>query len=93
MKTPVHLLSMPLIGLSATVVRATNPSLERLTGDIIDETQNLIILSIGSVRKQIPKSKTLFAISTPNGRTIQVEGKTLLGHPAERLRKVKRQRW
>lgn len=93
MKPSTRLFIHPLIGLSAGVVQTSNKSVEDITGQIVNETHGLITLFDGNRRKMIPKATTVFDITMPDGETIRIDGKTLLGHPAERLRRAKRQRW
>ena len=90
---PKHLTFRPLIGLSAAVVQSTNPSLNRLTGHIIDETHGTLTLFDGLHHRQIPKATNTFKLFLPNGETAQLDGNFLLGHPAERLRRAKKLRW
>ena len=90
---PKRLTTRPLIGLSATVVQSTNSSLNRLTGHITDETHGTLTLFDGLHHRQIPKVTSTFRLLLPGGKTAQIDGKSLLGHPAERLRRTKKLRW
>ncbi|MFX1509744.1 MAG: ribonuclease P protein component 1 [Promethearchaeota archaeon] len=83
----------PLIGLSAIVKQATNPTLHRITGVIVDDTQNMLTLFDGHRTRHVPKTSSLFELSLPNGETVEIPGKALLGHPAERLRRAKKLQW
>ena len=82
-----------LIGLSARVVGSANPSDCHHSGRVIDETHNTVVLFDGARRRVIPKKIAVFELSLPDGQKLQLEGKTLLGDPADRLRRAKRQRW
>lgn len=93
LRYPKRLTLRPLIGLSATVMQSTNPSLNRLTGHIIDETHGTLTLFDGLQHRQILKVTSTFKLFLPNGETAQIDGKSLLGHPAERLRRAKKLRW
>ncbi len=90
---PKRLTIRPLIGLSTTVLQSTNPSLNRLTGHIIDETHGMLTLFDGLQHRQIPKATSTFKLFLPKGETAQIDGNSLLGHPAERLRRAKKLRW
>jgi RNase P/RNase MRP subunit p29 len=83
----------PLIGLSARVVRSANASDHHHAGYIIDETHNTVVLLNGARRRVIPKKIAVFELSLPDGQKLQLEGKALVGEPADRLRRAKRQRW
>jgi RNase P/RNase MRP subunit p29 len=93
MRYNLRLTLQPLIGLSAAVKHANNPDLCRISGVIVDDTENMLTLSDGLRSRQIPKVSSLFELSLPNGRTVDIDGKALLGHPAERLRRAKKLRW
>ncbi|MHA2314550.1 MAG: ribonuclease P protein component 1 [Candidatus Hermodarchaeia archaeon] len=90
---PKHLTIRPLIGLSAAVVQSTNPSLNKLTGHITDDTHGTLTLFDGLLHRQIPKVTSTFKLVLPGGETARIDGKSLLGHPAERLRRAKKLRW
>ncbi len=90
---PKRLTIRPLIGLSTTVMQSTNPSLNRLTGRIIDETHGMLTLFDGLHHRHIPKATSTFKLFLLNGETVQIDGNSLLGHPAERLRRAKKLRW
>jgi len=83
----------PLIGLRARVVDSANACDRHHAGHIIDETQNTVVLLDGTRRRVIPKKIAVFELSLPDGQRLQLEGKTLVGDPADRLRRAKRQRW
>ncbi|MFX1343089.1 MAG: ribonuclease P protein subunit, partial [Promethearchaeota archaeon] len=71
---PKRLTICPLIGLSTTVMQSTNPSLNRLTGHIIDETHGTLTLFDGLHHRQIPKATSTFKLFLPNGETAQIDG-------------------
>jgi RNase P/RNase MRP subunit p29 len=82
-----------LIGLTGKVVRSANPSDHHHAGYIIDETHNTVVLFDGARRRVIPKKIAVFEVNLPDGQHVQLEGKALVGEPADRLRRAKRQRW
>ncbi len=82
----------PLIGLEVKIVYSTNSSQSGKAGRVINETHGTITLSDGDRSIVIPKDVALFEVALPNGRILQVNGKTIIGHPAERIRRAKRQR-
>ena len=94
MTAKLHALTIrPLIGLWARIVRSTNKNHISLSGQIVDETHGTVVLFDGTRRRVIPKDTTLFELALPTGEKVLVEGKTIVGHPAERLRRAKRRRW
>jgi RNase P/RNase MRP subunit p29 len=92
-RQPTRLSIRPLIGLRVTVVDSTNPSFNRITGHVTDETHGTLTLFDGLKHRQIPKDTSIFELFLPGGKTTRVDGITLLGHPAERLRRAKKLRW
>jgi RNase P/RNase MRP subunit p29 len=86
-------ITQSLIGLSARVVDSANPSDRHHGGRVVDETHNTVVLFDGARRRVIPKKIAVFELSLPDGQKLQLEGKALLGEPADRLRRAKRQRW
>jgi RNase P/RNase MRP subunit p29 len=88
-----NLTVIPLIGLEVKIVHSTNSSQKGLVGQVVNETHGTIVLSDGNRSVIIPKDVVIFEVALPNGRTLQVNGKTIVGHPAERIRRAKRQRW
>ena len=93
MRTFARYTNQPLIGLSATVVQSTNPAFARLTGRIIDDSHGMLTLSDGLQTHKIPKASSTFDIVLPTGETARVEGNSIIGHLAERLRRAKKLRW
>jgi RNase P/RNase MRP subunit p29 len=83
----------PLIGLNAVVKRATNPAFHRISGVIVDDTHNMLTLFDGLRNRCVPKTSSIFELSLPSGKTVDIDGQALLGHPAERLRRAKKLRW
>ncbi len=81
------LASNELIGLDARVVKSSDPSLEGLSGKLVDETMNTLELETeGRVRKLDKKSVTLI-IRFPDGE-YEVPGREILQRPEERLKKL-----
>ncbi len=93
MITKDSLIMHSLIGLSARVVNSANTSDHHHAGCIIDETHNTVVLFDGARRRIIPKKIATFELRLPDGQKLQLEGKALVGEPADRLRRAKRQRW
>jgi len=76
-----------LIGLQATVVRSTDPTLHGAGGEIVDETMNTLTLRTGSGEKRVNKKAVTLAIQFPDER-IEISGTELLQRPDERLKKL-----
>jgi len=88
-----RLIIRPLVGLTASVVESTNASYSNIHGHIVDETSGTLTLSDGITKRTIPKDCVSLEITLPNGENAQLDGQTIIGHPAEKLRRAKRLRW
>ena len=76
-----------LIGLDARVVRGSDPSLEGLEGNIIDETMNTLELSVNGHVVRLDKKSIVLSIGFPEGR-MEINGSDILQRPEERLKKL-----
>jgi ribonuclease P protein subunit POP4 len=82
-----------LIGLNAKVVKSTNPSYKGITGTVIDETRNTLIIRHENKDKIIVKNVAVFYFTTQDGIVVEVDGNTILGRPEDRVKKRLRRRW
>jgi len=82
-----------LIGLNAKVAKSTNPSYVGITGKVIDETRNTLILRHENEDKIIVKNVSVFHFTTADGTIIEVDGNTIVGRPEDRVKKQLRRRW
>jgi ribonuclease P protein subunit POP4 len=76
-----------LIGLQVEVVRATDPGQLRVSGRVVDETRNLLVLEAGGVEKRIPKRGTRFRFQIQSG--IELEGDEIRFRPEDRVKKAR----
>ena len=82
-----------LIGLEAKVVKSTNPCNVGISGRVIDETRNTLVILHKGEEKVIVKNLVVFQFTLPDGTVVEVDGKTIVGRPEDRLKKVVRRRW
>ena len=73
-----------LIGLKVTVIRSSNPLYVGIKGNIVDETKNMLIIDDDSKEKRLPKDNVVYVFTMPNGKLIELDGKRLVGRPADR---------
>ena len=78
-----------LIGLMARVVMSSHPPLVGVEGRIIDETKNLLVLRTKRGDKKIPKSTSVFLITSPDGNEVKIDGIKIIGRPEDRIRKYR----
>ncbi len=75
------LLKSELVGLKVEVCG------KKIQGKVIDETRNMLVIECdGSVKKAIKNSND-FEFEF-NGQKIKINGKTLVGRPEERIKRV-----
>ncbi|AKG39102.1 MAG: ribonuclease P protein component 1 [Infirmifilum sp.] len=85
--TPRNILRHELIGLQVEVVEASNPSLIGIKGLVLDETKNtLLIGEPGGKKRKVIKHQAYFLFELPDGTRVMVDGRYLVGRPAERLK-------
>lgn len=83
-----NLVRHELIGLKVKVLDAKNKSLKKISGMVVDETYNtLIIEKENKKRKIVPKKGTVFLFYLENGKRVKVIGDILIGRPEDRLKK------
>ena len=90
--TPKNLSKHELIGLKIEVVQSTDPSQVGLTGHVIGETRNTIIIrTLNEKEKTVQKQGSTFNISLSEGE-VEVDGDKLVQGPAERS-KIMVKKW
>lgn len=90
MITPRNVVRHELIGLDVLVVGASNPASIGITGQIIDETRNMLIVNTRTGIKKIPKETGVFRITLPDGIVVDVRGSALVMAPEKRVNLHKR---
>jgi len=83
----VNLRKHELIGLQVRVVRATDPGQRDLSGRVVDETRNMLVVEVGGVDKRIPKQGSLFRFDVQGG--LEVEGDEIRFRPEDRVKKAR----
>ncbi|MBC7120759.1 MAG: ribonuclease P protein subunit [Candidatus Methanosuratus sp.] len=89
--TPENIIYNELIGLRVKVIGSSDQSQQSLSGTVVDETANMLVISTqGSARKMIPKAISRFSFSIPE--EVIVEGREIAMSPEERLKRLQRRR-
>jgi len=81
------------IGLNAKVVKSTNPDYVGITGKVIDETRNTLVVRHEKEDKVVVKNVAVFHFTMPDGTVVEVDGNIIIGRPEDRLKKRLRRRW
>ncbi len=76
-----------LIGAQVEVVESANPSLCGLAGRVVDESMKTLLVEPGrgARPRRVAKAACRFRFTWPGGRTVEIEGRELVGRPEERL--------
>lgn len=102
--TPENVVRHELIGLRAKVACSTDPSLRGVSGRVVDESYNMLVmecrLKAGKKAKEAAKTRTksvskrdsVFIFALPNRVKVKIEGRLLVGRPEDRIKK-KFERW
>ncbi|HQD25210.1 MULTISPECIES: ribonuclease P protein component 1 [Methanoculleus] len=85
MISPQNVLRHELLGLNVLVVSASNPGHVGVSGRIIDETKNTLIIQTEGKKKRIPKRSSVFRIRLPDGTIVDVDGSSLEAQPERRI--------
>ena len=85
MISPRNILRHELIGLDVSVPEASNPLHRGISGQIIDETRNTLLIRTPCGDRRIPKKYSRFRISTPDGKLVLVDGSALVAAPEKRI--------
>jgi len=81
------------IGLTAKVVKSTNPSYVGVKGKVIDETRNTLVIRHQNEDKVVVKNVAVFHLTLPDGTVVEVDGNVIVGRPENRVKKRLRRRW
>ncbi|MCX8171870.1 MAG: ribonuclease P protein subunit [Candidatus Bathyarchaeota archaeon] len=94
MRNLSHILQDEFIGLDVKVAKSTNPSCVGLRGKVINETRNTFrVLCKNNEEKVLIKENCIFHFTLPDKTVVEVDGKSLIGRPEDRVKKIVRRRW
>ncbi len=93
MRVTPAILQHEFIGLDAKVVRSTHPDYVGITGKVIDETRNTLVIRQKNKDKVVVKNTAVFHFTLPDGTIVEIEGNAIVGRPEDRLKKRRRRRW
>lgn len=92
MITPKNIIQHELIGLHARVTESANKDCIGITGTVVNETKNLLIIKTKKGEKKIQKKYTKFIFKLPDGKKVKVDGSMLVARPENRI-KLKIKKW
>jgi ribonuclease P protein subunit POP4 len=80
-----NVLRHELIGLDVLVSGAANPTQKGLSGRIIDETKNLLVIDTLQGVKRIPKMHSVFVVHLPGREHVEIDGSVMVLAPERRI--------
>lgn len=80
-----NVLGHELIGLDILVSGAANPNHRGISGTIIDETKNLLVIETMRGVKRIEKMHSTFRIVLPGKVTVEIDGSVMVLAPERRI--------
>jgi ribonuclease P protein subunit POP4 len=81
------------IGLEVKVVKSSNPHVVGISGKVVDETRNTFTILHDDERKVVIKDTSVFNFVLPDGTTVEIDGKIVIGRPEDRIKKRPRRLW
>lgn len=79
--TPENLPKHELIGLEVEVIESTDESLVGIKGEVLDETQSILMIE----DKQVEKKNCTFLFTLPDGQEVKLNGDLIAKRPEERV--------
>ncbi len=87
MRTPENLVRHELIGLRASIVESSNRKNVGISGKVIDETRNIIVIEKTNGKEvKLVKEQNVF-VFVLNRQKVRIEGGILVGRPEDRIKK------
>ncbi len=80
-----NVLRHELIGLDVLVSGATNPQQKGLSGRIIDETRNMLVIETPKGIKHIAKAQSTFRFFLTSRELVEIDGSVLVLAPEKRI--------
>ncbi len=93
MKVTPAILQHEFIGLNAKVVKSSNPSYVGIEGNVVNETHSTLMITHKSKNKTVVKEIATFHFTLSDGTVVEINGKTIVGRPEDRIKKQLRRLW
>ena len=93
MRITPEILRQEFISLDTEVVRSSNSSLVGVAGKVVDETRNTFVIRSKTQNRTVIKDVSVFIFTMPDGTIVEIDGKTIVGSPENRVKKRIRGRW
>lgn len=93
MKVTPAVLQQCFIGLNAKITKSANPEYIGINGKVINETRNTLVILHEEKEKTIIKDVAVFHFTLPDGTVVEIDGKSIVGRPENRVKKKVKRRW
>jgi ribonuclease P protein subunit POP4 len=93
MKVTPRIVQQEFIGLDAKVVESSNPTCIGISGKVVDETRNVLVIKHRDKKKSIIKNTAVFHFTLADGTIVEIDGKVIVGRPEDRIKKRLRRLW
>lgn len=80
-----NVLRHELIGLDILVSGAANPAQKGISGRVIDETKNLLVIETLKGVRRIPKMHSVFRVCLSGRETVEIDGSVMVLAPEKRI--------
>jgi len=87
MITPYNLLRHELVELEAKVINSNHTDYVGISGKIVDETKNTLIIQDSNIERTIPKNCITLEVKLPDDVIVRINGNLLSGRPEDRIKK------
>ena len=85
MISPQNVLRHELIGLDILVSGAANTDQRGLSGRVIDETRNLLVIETQKGVRRIQKMHSIFRVRLQGGEIVEIDGSVMVLAPEKRI--------
>ena len=87
-RSPEQVARGELIGLACRVVASGHPPWVGLSGRIVDETKNTLVLAIDGREVRLPKRGCVFEVETADAERVTLSGDVIAHRPEDRVKKI-----
>ncbi|MGP6207289.1 ribonuclease P protein component 1 [Cuniculiplasma sp. SKW3] len=84
-----ELVAGEFLGRRITVMESTNPTVQKMSGYVLNETKNMFIIDVKGREIKIPKSICRFSIDMGSEKLV-IDGKFICYRPENRIKELRR---
>jgi len=93
MKITPNIIRYEFIGTEAKILESKNQGCMGISGKVVDETRNTLVILHNGERKRIIKNLAIFHFNLPDGMVVRIDGKLLVGRAEDRVKKRIKRLW